>query len=193
MNKPVNSVEKTIDYTVVKQAECAKLTTQAKGKLTYHIGTHKSSIAIRIVKNESGGHFSNEWVEWNDIARIMKALTKEKDKKFGSVQFKEIYKGKSTNNGGFLCAALRNEKVLIADPARQFLNSISKDWESWSKTVSTLKPVPTADLILPEKKPGKGRPKAKTEDETPKVTQPQGQSEAPAKSEEKAPSNNQAS
>ena len=193
MNKQTDSVKKAIDYTVVKQAECAKLTAQAKGKLLYHIGTSKNSIAIRIVKNESGGHFSNEWVEWNDIAGTLKTLSKDKDKKFGSAQFKDIYKGKSTNNGGFLCAALRNEKVLIADSTRQFLNSISKDWESWSKTLSALKPVPEAELILPEKKPGKGKPKAKTEDATPEVTPSQGQSEAPAKSEEKTPSNDQES
>ena len=84
------------------------------------------------------------------------------------LQFRDLFTGRSANNGGFLAAILRFEGILIVDEKRQFAHTLSPDWEKWPATAAKWKPVPKTKLILPAEKPGNGNPKEKAKDVTQK-------------------------
>ena len=117
MNKPTNQSTQAIQPTqpnhirIIKKSTCLKLSSRAKGKLTYHIGhdDKDKSLLFRVTANTGGGFFSKEWISLDDI---IGTIDDQDGDTFKAIVFIPLYASKGANNHGFLAAALRAESVL---------------------------------------------------------------------------------
>jgi hypothetical protein len=99
---------------IIKQSTCKLISPTAKGKLTYNIGNNdqSKSLHFRIVTNTGGGFFSNEWIALDDIIACIEE--QPTDDPFKSLIFRQLFvSSRSSNNHGFLAAALRSEGILL--------------------------------------------------------------------------------
>ncbi len=104
----------TTELRILKKSTCPKLSSRAKGKLTYHVGCDPNgAFYIRIAGNEGGGLFS---LEWAALTAIQNVIVAQGDKPFKALVFRPLFKARGANNHGFLAAALRAEGLLIAHP-----------------------------------------------------------------------------
>jgi hypothetical protein len=95
---------------IVKVGECLNLS--AKFKLTFHIGIDdQDSIMIRVVANEGGGYFSDEWVKLDTILAKLDSAKKP----LTSFSLHGIFVGKSANLPGFIFAVLYAEGLVERD------------------------------------------------------------------------------
>lgn len=95
---------------IVKVGECLNLS--AKFKLTYHIGIDdQDSIMIRVVANEGGGYFSDEWVSLDTILTKLDSANEP----LTSFSLHGIFVGKSANLPGFIFAVLYAEGLVERD------------------------------------------------------------------------------
>jgi len=103
----------TSTFRIIKKSSTPKLSPQAQGSLTYHVGYDETAKTyhFRITANTGGGFFSNEWVALNDVLDTIE--TTSSDKPFKALIFKSLYQSKGSNNHGFLAAALRTESLLL--------------------------------------------------------------------------------
>jgi len=101
----------TSSLRIIKKSNCPKLSTRAKGTLTYHIGyaANDKSFHIRITAN-AGGFFSNEYISLDTVLATIKS--NGSDAPFKALLFKPLYQSKGSNNHGFLAAALLAEGIL---------------------------------------------------------------------------------
>jgi len=97
---------------IIKKSTCQKLSPTARGELTYHVGYSDSAKAlhIRVTGNTGGGFFSKQWVSLSDIEHITDGLDGDT---FKATIFVPLYQSSSSNNHGFLAAALRAEGILV--------------------------------------------------------------------------------
>ena len=105
-----NATQKTqpidLNLRILKIGTCPSLS--GKSKLTYHIGCDdKSAIHFRVFANTGSGFFSNEWVAADSIGKVL-----GEGSNITSFTLHSIFKGRSLNNGGFLLAALKQEKLV---------------------------------------------------------------------------------
>ena len=117
MKKP----EDNPDMRVLKTATCKTLS--GKSTLTYQIGaTPDSTVHLRISKNSGGGHFSDEWIPFEDIQEILKERPR------GTPVLAHLLtpslKGKSVNTSAFILAALTHLKLLKPLPKKQRLHEL---------------------------------------------------------------------
>ncbi len=99
---------------IIKQSTCKPISPSAKGKLTYNIGHNDQSKAlhIRVIANTGGGFFSNEWIALDDVLSCIEE--QPTDDPFKALIFRQLYvSSRSSNNHGFLAAALRAEGILL--------------------------------------------------------------------------------
>ena len=101
----------TTTLRIIKKSTCPKLSTRAKGSLTYHAcyAATDKSFHIRITAN-AGGFFSNEYISLDDVLATIES--NGSDSAFKALLFKPFYQSKGANNHGFLAAALLAEGVL---------------------------------------------------------------------------------
>ncbi|PCI58793.1 MAG: hypothetical protein COB35_12965 [Gammaproteobacteria bacterium] len=92
---------------ILKKAQYGKVSTPEKETLTYNIGNIDGDFYFRITDNIGGGYFSNEWLNLNDIAEHL-----PNDTPFNASALAPLFKSKSTNNAGFMAAALKAESLL---------------------------------------------------------------------------------
>ena len=106
MNKPT-----TPSIRIIKKSTCPKLSSRAKGELTYHIGhdDKNKSLLFRVTANSGGGFFSKEWIALDDI---VSTIDEQDSDTYKAIIFIPLYASKVANNHGFLAAALRSESVL---------------------------------------------------------------------------------
>lgn len=109
-----NTGKQTGPLRVIKKSTCCKLSPTARGELTYHTGYNQSdkNFHIRVTENTGGGFFSNQWIGVDDVVQAIEALPS--DDPFKATIFIPLYESCSSNNHGFLAAALRSEGVLDA-------------------------------------------------------------------------------
>lgn len=106
MNKPT-----TTSIRIIKKSTCPKLSSRARGELTYHIGhdIKAKSLLFRVTANTGGGYFSKEWIALDDI---VSTIDEQNSDTFKAIIFIPLYASKGANNHGFLAASLRAESVL---------------------------------------------------------------------------------
>jgi hypothetical protein len=144
---------------IIKVGSCPSLS--GKSTLTYHIGCDaESAIHFRVFANSSSGYFSREWIAADKIG---KALGESNN--ITSFTLRDIYTGKSCNNGGFLLASLKNEGLVfpseeedarnyqLGDPAK-FMSEMKALMESQVNLDPDAKP----------KKPSKKKPASEPSD-----------------------------
>ncbi len=97
---------------ILKKSTCPKLSSRAKGNITYHVGTDTNckTFHLRVTAN-TGGFFSNEWIALDNILETIQE--EAADSPFKAIIFQPLYASKSANNHGFLAAALRSEGILL--------------------------------------------------------------------------------
>ena len=118
---------KEVEIRVLYSSQCEKLTSRGQGKLQYEIGFNDISgeSYIRIVACGSTGAFSNKWVAISDIRSI---IDNAEDETFRAVILRDLHKGKSSNNHGFLGAVLKHLGVVAALPEQPTVLCL----ESWA-------------------------------------------------------------
>lgn len=93
---------------VLKSASCPSLS--GKSKLSYELGCDpQAALYVRISKNTAAGHFSDEWVPWQQLQGI---LERNGEEPITCFTFSPLFKGRSVNTSGFLLAALKNEGLV---------------------------------------------------------------------------------
>ena len=130
-------LDKTIKFiTILFRGTCPKLTARGKGDLSYELGIDEDTgeSYVRISGNDSSGAYSNEWL---DLGKI-RTLLAGQQKTFSAIVMEGLFRGRSTNNHGYLAAILMAEKVLVVLPGKPILLSIG-DWEPVLLKIKTLK------------------------------------------------------
>lgn len=131
---------------IIQRQQAAKLSPRATGYITYEIGVDPRALPqgdlskaknwtlpevfIRITGNDSSGYFSDEWVSFT---RIQACLAELPPVPFKAKVFQGLFERRGANNHGFLGAALKQEKLLIADTDKPLVltAAASKDWQGW--------------------------------------------------------------
>jgi hypothetical protein len=126
----------TTTLRILKKATCPKLSTRAKGTLTYHVGyaANDKSFHIRITAN-AGGFFSNEYINLGDVLTTM--VTNGSDSAFKALVFKPLYQSKGANNHGFLAAALLTEGILQPEEGKA-LSFVLRDAPAFKAAMNKL-------------------------------------------------------
>jgi hypothetical protein len=87
---------------VIHQGECPSLS--GRSVLTYAIGRHPDgTLHFRLVSNDGGGMFCDEWIPAEDIDAIVIGATG-----LTSAAFQALKPGRSTNTAGFSMAAFKS-------------------------------------------------------------------------------------
>lgn len=87
---------------VLHQGECPSLS--GRSVLTYAIGRHPDgTLHFRLVSNDGGGMFCDEWIPAEDIDAIVIGATE-----LTSAAFQALKPGRSTNTAGFSMAAFKS-------------------------------------------------------------------------------------
>ena len=146
MNKvdPTNTDDTTIDKSesgvaqatwLLKTATAMKLGKQATGGISYEILTdrERTEPMIKITGNDGGGYVSKEILSFRKIEDCIKK--QEPDQPFPSKVLQAVFTGRSTNNGGFLAAILRAEKLLALAPDAEGRHVIAGDWAEWKASL----------------------------------------------------------
>jgi len=126
----------TTTLRIIKKSTCPKLSTRAKGALTYHIGYSATdkSFHVRITAN-AGGFFSNEYINLDDVLACIE--TNSPDAPFKALLFKSLYHSKGANNHGFLAAVLLAEGVLKPEEGKA-LSFLLGDVPAFKASMNTL-------------------------------------------------------
>lgn len=133
--EPAESTES--DIKVLYCEKCNKLTTRGVGQLQYEIGIEEKSqeAFIRIVSSGSSGAFSKAWIKIEDI-KIQ--LGDPDENGFRATGLSDLFKGRSTNNHGFLAAVLRHLNVFSTE-AEQPTVLYFESWEPLMVKIEALK------------------------------------------------------
>lgn len=124
-------------FWLLKEGVAAKLGARAEGNIHYQVlaDADRQHLYVAITANESGGYFSRERVQIDQIEGCLKAT--KPDKPFPSKTFKDAFTGKSSNNPGFLTAILRSEGLLGAAPEAETQHVIISSVEAWKSKLLT--------------------------------------------------------
>lgn len=125
------------EMTVLLAGQALKLTPGSTSKIGYDIGRNEATqqLCIRLTGSDSGGLCSKAWVALADVMALLEQQSA--DKPFSSALFKSIWHHKgSSNNAGFLAAALRDQGLLIPAPDVRFAHLISGTHHDWLKQFS---------------------------------------------------------
>lgn len=146
MNKP--DTTNTDDTTIVtsesgvakaalllKAGTAMKLGKQAAGGISYQILTdrERTEPMIKITGNDGCGYYSREILLFRNVEACIKK--QEPDQPFPSKVLQAVFTGRSTNNGGFLAAILRAEKLLALAPDAEGRHVIAGDWAEWKASL----------------------------------------------------------
>jgi len=134
--KPTSEVKKSIKVIrILFRGTCPKLTARGKGDLSYEIGIDEDSgeSYVRISGNDSSGAFSNEWL---DLSKV-RVLLNGQEKTFSATVMENLFRGRSSNNHGYLAAILIAEKALVVLPGKPVMLS-NGDWEPVLLRIKTL-------------------------------------------------------
>jgi len=96
----------TEGFRILKEASC--LTLSGRSTLTYQVGEEGSVLQFRLTANSGGGHFGKEWIPLHAVLDLLG----EGKEPFGWDALHPMFKGKSTNNQGFLLAVLVSEGLV---------------------------------------------------------------------------------
>lgn len=141
-----------------------KLAARAMGGVTYEVlsNPEKTQLFIIVVANDGGGNWNREVVSLQEIEKALKGQDKAP---FPSRIFRGVFRGRSSNNAGFLAAVLAKEGLLAPAPEVKHKLALAGDWAAWQSGLlsksgeSILIPpvLPEAATKAPAKAPG-GKP-----------------------------------
>lgn len=118
-------------YLCVKTATASKTGQHAEGGIHYAVLKDSTSkeVFLTLTGNDGGGYFSREIIPF---AKVEVCLSGTKaHQPLPAKTFRGAFIGKSSNNAGFLVAALRHEGLLSTAPDASHLHVASGDWSAW--------------------------------------------------------------
>jgi hypothetical protein len=135
-----NAEDQAEDAVIVRilfRGGCPKLTPRGVGNLEYEIGVNDKTdeAFLRIARNESSGAFSTHWIGVDEIRAILDGV---QDQSFKAIILRDLYMQKSSNNHGFLTAALKAEGVVVNLPKQMTVMCLGS-WEPLMKKIDGLK------------------------------------------------------
>lgn len=135
---------------ILKTGSANKTGPRSTGALQYQIITNKqrSELLIMITGNDGGGYFSSEMVPFTAVVECLKGI--KANDAFHAKTFKSAFKGKSSNNMGFMAAILRAEGLLSAAPESTSQHQQSGDWKGWMEETLKLSGEPYVPPALKE-------------------------------------------
>ena len=121
------------DIQVIKLAKCKSLS--GKSALSYQLGhNHQNELFIRIVGNNGGGFFGQDWVAYEDIINQFEACPEQ----ITSMSLQGLFHRKSANTQGFILAALVAEGVIAPSKEKQRAYTL-QDTEPFFKAMEQLR------------------------------------------------------
>lgn len=119
---------------LIEEKRCGKISDRSTGQLTYRLLKDEEGVEsfVAIVGNESVGYFSREPVSVLRIHQCLQAALKIA-KAIPSQRLRQVFKGQSVNNGGFLAAILRAEGILAPSPDNAFQHVLAGDAAEWRR------------------------------------------------------------
>ena len=136
-------------YLCIKTATASKTGKHAEGGIHYAVLKDSTSkqVFLTLTGNDGGGYFSREIVPF---AKVEGCLSGSKvHQPLPAKTFRGAFVGKSSNNAGFLVAALCHEKLLSTAPDASHLHVVCGDWSAWQAAMLAQAGEPFA---LPEPK-----------------------------------------
>jgi hypothetical protein len=136
---------------LLKTAKAMKLGKHAEGAIHYKIVTNseRKQPLFKIIGNEGGGYYSKEILAFSDVEGCLAQYPK--DQPFPSKLLQTVFRGRSSNNAGFLAAILRAEGLLARAPDTEGRHVVAGDWAAW-KASTLAEPGQPVDAEPAEKK-----------------------------------------
>lgn len=133
-------------YLLLRSGEARKVGQRATGVIRYDIlsDSEHTKVFMRITGNDGGGYFSRETIDFDKTFDCVASY--RDDRPLPSKLFTSAFKGKSSNNAGFLAAILRAEHLLDAAPGSDFQHVVSGDWTTWKADALKLEGTPMAEV-----------------------------------------------
>lgn len=105
---------------LIEKGEAAKISPKSTGRIFYQLAVKEEDqkLYLRIDSNEGGGLHSREWV---DLEKLVQLIMAQGNKAFTSSLFKQVIKGKSSNNASFVAGILRAPDVALIQPTEKGL------------------------------------------------------------------------
>ena len=101
---------------ILKSTNCSSLS--GKTKLQYQIGhDERSGVMFRIVSNSNPGCFNSDWVPLNAIQTAF--ARNPRGDEITADTLMPLFRGKSLNTSFFICAALKNEGLIVNHPEKK--------------------------------------------------------------------------
>jgi hypothetical protein len=133
--------ETPIAYLKLKSAEARKLG-RTGGPIQFMIlaDVERLHLYLTISGNPGGGYYSTEAVAFDAIETALPI----DNAPFPAKVFSRCFKGRSTNNPGFLAAILRSLDLLQPVLDKPHLHVVAGDWSTWKASMLALPGVPYA-------------------------------------------------
>lgn len=167
-------------FFLVHAGECKKLGPRSTGRIRYQVlaDEARQQLWLRLVGNDSSGCFSSEPVPMTAIETCVQSV--QPDRPLPSKALAACYRGRSSNNGPFAVAALRDLGLLVPVPENLCLSRVEGDWQAWKETM--LAATGTEITIAPKEKslPGKA-PQAAPAETAPEHREPPKPKDKPRK------------
>lgn len=136
-------VEPTIPLFCLKTGTAPKLGQHAQGAIHYELLTDadRQTLLLRLTGNDGGGNHSPEPVPFSRVQAIVAGLPP--DSPVPSRVFRSCFRGRSQNNAGFCCLALRAEGLLLPIEGKRYQHKVAGDWANWATQTLALPGEPT--------------------------------------------------
>ena len=127
--------------TIIKTNTAQKLSPRGDGALTYNVGRIGDTVFVRLAANSSSGSHSKEWVALKAIRRALADASQGAASFKGAPQLNAAFVGRSSTNGGFLCAVLVAEGLLVRDAEKKGMLSLASATalDSWERAMLAVK------------------------------------------------------
>lgn len=148
---PPTALSISVAHLLIREGAAPKLGANSSGLIRYVVLTDasRSGLYLALTGNDGGGYFSREIVSINAIRACLSGSDDEQPVR--SNAFKSAFIGQSTNNSGFLCAALADLGLLIKrareTAGRGQLLIDAGLWDEWR--LEMLAPVTSPAVDLP--------------------------------------------
>lgn len=99
-------------HLLIDKGEAAKISPKSQGRIFFQVALNEGDqqLYLRIDSNEGGGLHSREWVPLKGLVDLLMA---QGDNPFTSSLFKQVIKGRSSNNASFVAGILRSEALQL--------------------------------------------------------------------------------
>jgi len=131
-------------YRLIKTERARKT---GEGCITYAVlkDADSQGIYFIILANDGAGQFSSELVSFDKIEQCLAKV--QGNKPVAAKLFATVFVGRSSNNPGFLQAALRQEYLLMPAADASHLHTVTGNWAEWKRNILAQEGQPYTPLV----------------------------------------------